>query len=154
MKFPMNKCRKRLALLWFWASGALFIIVFVQVQLNHWGEDAGKVLGWFLPSLTPTLALILGVFVADAVRGPEDVLERDATNADPFFFRLTFSISSMYLAAILLVILLEPVSQRRVEVLITENNLWLVPFQAMVAASMGVFFVTHKKSPAPQTVSP
>ena len=145
MTIPTNTCRRKLAILWFSASGVLYLILFVQVQLGHWGNDTGRVMAWMLPSLTPTLSLILGVFVADAVRSPGEASQQGAVNAEPFFFRLTFSISSVYLASLLLIILLQPESPTNVELLITQNNLWLVPFQALVVASMGAFFVSQKK---------
>lgn len=73
-----------------------------------------------------------------------DALGKGAKNAraDQFFYRLTLGISCAYILAVLLIFLLQPFTAVPPLKLMQQSNLWLGPFQGLVAAGMGAFFST------------
>jgi len=136
MQISMTKCKRRLAMLWFFGSGLLFFLLFFQTILGHYGEKANEAWGWLLPTIMPTLSLIVSVFVID-VLGKGVKIKR----VNRFIFRLSFSLSAVYLLVVSLTILLEPfTSLSPLELMEQANKLWLGVFQGLVSASIGVFF--------------
>ncbi len=135
-----KEAKRRLATVWFIGSGFLFFLLFILASVGRFGGDADEAWAWFLPTIMPTLSLIIGVYVLDVMhQGVED------GSTDPFFFRLTFWLSISYLLAVALVLALPNVvfltSGVTVFEFMNQANLWLGPFQGLVAAAMGAFFV-------------
>lgn len=140
MTIPMTKCKQRLAALWFAGAGVLFFFLLVQTILGRYGDKASEAWSWLLPTIMPTLSLVIGVLVMDALgKGAAQL------RADRFLFRLTCGLSTAYLSAVLLLFLLQPFASMSPIELMNQANLWLGPFQGLVAAAMGAFFV---KAPA------
>ena len=135
----MTECRKKLTRLWFGLSGFLFIILILQTILDHYGQEATEVWGWFLPMVLPTLSLIIGVVVVE-------FSERKKVNryADRFLFRLSFLLSAIYLTIIALLIFLQPFLERPPLEIMKQSNLWLGPFQGLVSAAIGAFFTKQQ----------
>jgi hypothetical protein len=133
---PIAYCKRQLAVIWFTGSAVLFGLVLVQSLLNRYGDEVNRVWGWLLPTVLPTLSLIIGQLVFDAVQGGQA-----GRMMDRFLFRLTAVLSVAYLLAVLLVFLLQPVSGLGPLELMTGANVWLGPVQGLVAAAMGAFFV-------------
>src|SRR5262249_4969396 len=107
-----------------------------QTILGRYGERASEAWSWLLPTIMPTLSLMIGVLVMDALGHGIKIMEIDA-----FLFKLTFGISSAYLAAVFLIVILQPLSRLSPFDLMGQSNLWLGPFQGLVAAALGAFFV-------------
>ena len=139
MTIPMTICKRKLAALWFAGAGVLFFVLLLQTIFGRYGERSSDAWSWFLPTIMPTLSLAIGVLAMDAFGKDIRVMEVDA-----FLFKLTFGISSAYLVAVLLLFLLQPFTTVSPFELMNQSNLWLGPFQGLVAAAMGAFFV---KSP-------
>ena len=139
MTIPMAICKRKLATLWFLGTGVLFFILLLQAIFGRYGERSSDAWSWFLPTIMPTLSLVIGVLVMDALGKGIRVVVVDA-----FLFRLTFGISAAYMTAVLLLFLLQPFTSVPPFELMNQSNLWLGPFQGLVAAAMGAFFV---KSP-------
>ncbi len=137
MKLSMYQCKRRLAALWFIGAGAVFFVVFLQTAFGHYGEKVTEVWSWVLPTVMPTLSLVLGVLVVDALGKGISI-----TRIDDFLFRLTFGLSLAYLLAVLLIFLLQPFTRVPPLQLMQQSNLWLGPFQGLVAAGLGAFFVS------------
>jgi hypothetical protein len=137
---PVARCRRKLATLWFVGAGVLFFLVLVQTLLGRYGDRANEAWGWALPTIMPTLSLIIGVLVADALtKGP-----RASQNVNAFLFRLTFSLSAVYLLVVVLTIAFQPFASLSPLELMRQANLWLGPFQGLVSASLGVFYVKQR----------
>ena len=136
MQVSMKKCKKRLASVWFAGAGLVFTILFFQTVFGHYESRASEAWGWAFPTVMPTLSLILGVLVSEALSGA-----RGAKKIDRFVFRLALSLSVVYLLSVLLTILLQPVSSRRPADILGLANMWLGPFQGLVTAALGAFFV-------------
>jgi hypothetical protein len=146
MAVSVARCKRWLASVWFIGGGLVFFIVLVQTLLGRYGDDGNEIWGWLLPTVVPTLSLIIGVMVFDAVQN-----ENTQRKVDRFLFRLTVGLSAAYLAAVFLVIALQPLAAAPPLQLMTQANIWLGPFQGLVAAAMGSFFV--KAARADQTTN-
>ena len=138
MKVSMIRCKKKLAILWFVSSGLLFFVVLFQSYFGAYREHISESWEWLLPTIVPTLSLILGVFVMDTVsHGME------TRKVDSFFFRLTFGVSSTYLIVVALTILISPFLWVKTQDMVDHlqrSHLWLGPLQGLVSASIGAFF--------------
>jgi hypothetical protein len=134
-------CKRWLAAVWFSGSGIVFFVVLVQSLVGRFGEQDDEAWGWLLPTVMPTLSLIIGVLVFDALSH-----EKTPRKIDRFMFRLTVGLSGAYLTAVFLVIALQPLAEAPPIELMTRANIWLGPFQGLVAAALGAFFVKAASS--------
>lgn len=134
-------CKKRLTIVWFIGAGIIFAIVLLQSIFGRYADDAADAWGWFLPTVMPALSLIIGVLVADSLRGTV----RDRM-IDPFMFRLTFSLSIAYFIIVLATILLQPFAPGPPLALLNMSNLWLAPLQGLVIGALGAFFVRAEQA--------
>jgi len=132
----MPAAKRKIGLLWFLACGGLTIVVVIQSLLGHYGTAISDVWSWYLPTVVPTLSLIVGVFVADAKR-----TSTQPASVDTFVFLLAIGFSTVYLCFVGLPILVEPFVDVPPLTLMKTSNLWLIPLQGMVIALLGVFFI-------------
>lgn len=139
MKIPMNKCKKNISILWFSYSCILFFVILLQSLFGHYGDNVSEVWGWFLPTIMPTLSLILSVLLIDA-------LEKDKKDKkiDKFIYRLALCLSIAYFISISLTIFIQPFITTNFFKLISQSNLFLGPLQGLVSGSIGAFFVKAK----------
>jgi hypothetical protein len=135
-----QKSKRRLAVLWFSGAGFIFILMLFQSIFGHYGTNINKAWGWFLPTVMPTLSLVIGVLAMDALGNGVKIL-----TVDRFFFRLSFILSLTYLVVVSITIIMQPFSPLSTVELMTQSNLWLGPFQGLVSASLGVFFIKGAK---------
>ena len=136
MLVDMAKCKKKLAILWLSGTGMMFLIFLFQTIFGRYGEKAEEAWQWLLPTFMPTLSLIVGVLVVDALSK-----ETKRKNVDRFIFRLSFALSTAYILLVAITIFLQPFASLSAIELMKQSNLWLGPFQGLVSASIGVFFV-------------
>ncbi|MCI5193460.1 MAG: hypothetical protein D3915_10095 [Candidatus Electrothrix sp. AU1_5] len=145
MRIPITNTKKRLAIIWFSGSGFLFALLFLQTIFGKYGTEIKEIKdpwGLMLPTFMPTLSLIIGTLIADATASKKDT--KEIATVDRFFFRLSCFLSIAYLLTVILTILLSPFSKLSLLELIKLSNLWLAPFQGLVTASLGAFFVSKK----------
>ena len=146
---PLADARKKLALLWFPVSGAIFLMLVIQT-FTVLGSRDQAVWGWALPNFLPTLALMGSVFAADAV----DPVEGKISVVRRFFFRLAFWMSAFYFL-VLLIVLFAPVFQQMAGgaaatpdarfAAMERSNIFLGPLQGVVVALIGVLFTAKGK---------
>ena len=132
MSIPMPRARKRLALLWFVASAAIFLLVIVA-SINRDDRTMVTLWSWFLPSIIPTLSLIIGVLITEYVGRAA----RDTRPADPFLLGLSTWLSIAYLALVgasLVFHLLEWLT-------LESSQLYLAPVQGLAATALSAFFL-------------
>lgn len=137
MKISWTKAKNNLASIWFIGAGVAFAIMFFQTVLGSYQGIADKAWSWFLPTVVPTLTLMIGVFVSEAFTSEES----RKMMVNRFFYKLSFTLSIAYLLVVILSLLLQPFSPLSVEDQMTQSNLWLTPLQALVSAALGAFFV-------------
>ena len=130
-----SKSKKCLALLWFSGSGIIFFVMLFQTFFGHFEKNAGEAWGWFLPTIMPSLSLIIGVFASDVIGDRIQI-----QHVDKFIFTLSYSLSFVYLFSVSLTLLIQPFTQLSPIALMKVSNFFLGPFQGLVAASLGIFF--------------
>ena len=148
---PLEKARNRIAAVWFFGAFFPFIILVIQSIRGCYGDSVQKVWSWFVPTISPTLALILGVMGAMAL----------STNTDKrvvkgFFLQLSIGLSVVYLLVLTLTIVLEPASPVHGIELYQMSNYWLSPIQGLAVATITVLFTSQEKGgkasePEPET---
>jgi hypothetical protein len=101
---------------------------------------SGDVWGWFLPAMVPTLALILGVLVADA---QGKAIARQKISAVLFWIGLALTI--FYLLTVIgLLVFMQPVEiggKAGGLATLKASSIYLGVFQGFVTAVFGAFFV-------------
>jgi len=132
----VQTCKKRLSALWFLVGAFLFIIVVIQSMLDRYGDRVEDAWKWFLPTIMPTLSLIVGVLVID-IKSSEKVTKM----VDGFLFWLAFCLSAIYLVIVALTFFIQPFTTTPLLELMHRSNLWLGPLQGLTSASLGAFFV-------------
>jgi hypothetical protein len=136
----LDHVRSRLATLWLGAAGAIILTLVIQSLRQVYGPSVQEVWGWILPTLMPTLGLIVTVLGYTALdRGITETVVRKS------FFVLAFWLSASYLFLILLTILIQPFTAADPVGLMRMSNLWLGPFQGLVASALGVLFVSKRR---------
>lgn len=139
MKRAMTERRARWWLAGLWLSGwvALALVLFGQNLGNRYGERGTEAWGWYLPMVTPTAMLIVGVLVAEYRAGAR----RGSRKVGGPMFALVMGLSAAYLLVVALTILLPPLlSQVTPLEAMARSSLLLGPFQGLVAAALGAFF--------------
>ena len=139
----LDEVRTRLAIVWLTGGGLVLVILVVQSLLNHYGNLTQEAWGWFLPTLMPTLGMILTVLTYTAL----DPLSSGSV-VRRTFFGIALALSVTYLILVALTILIQPFAasspEQRVGLMRT-SNLWLGPVQGLVASALGVLFVSKQK---------
>lgn len=141
---PLENARWSLAKLWFIGSGLIFLLLVGQSIGTIYDGALQTVWGWALPNFVPTLALMVSVFAADALK-PYN--EADSSKVREPFYKLAFGLSIFYLSIFLVTILSVPAflyMRQGTKVsaidLLQVSNLWLGPLQGIVVAALGVLF--------------
>lgn len=140
-RIPAGRAKNWLAVVWFVGAGLLFAVILLQSLFGYYGENTGEAWAWFLPAVVPTLTLIVGVLVSDALGKSER-----RANADRFIFRLSLGLSVAYLVTVGLTIFIAPFTELTPLKLMKASQLWLVPFQGLVSAALGAFFVNRNSA--------
>jgi hypothetical protein len=141
-RISLAVAQPRLAVVWFSGGGFILLLVIIQSLMGKYEGKTDEAWSWLLPTLMPTLSLIIGVLAAGAKREnpPEETVTR-------FIFNLSFWLSFTYLLLVALTILVSPFTAENVKEsleLMHRSNLWLGPLQGLVGAALGVFFVSKK----------
>jgi hypothetical protein len=122
-----------------------FAVVLLQTIFGRYGDRFEEAWTWLLPSIVPTLSLIVGVLVRQA-RTP---VGNQATT-DRFIARLTLFLSIGYLLTVNATLLLSPFAWTYASIkplaLLKLSHLWLAPLQGLVTAAMGALFVDKDKT--------
>jgi hypothetical protein len=141
MEVQMPTCKRWLGGLWFSFAALLFLVLIVQTIFGHYGAQPDEAWGWLLPSILPTLSLMIAVLVMDALGK-----STKAKTVDKFFFLLTFGVSAFYLVMVALPIFLQPFTTQDPLAALKQSNLWLGPLQGLVSGSLAAFFVKRGKA--------
>lgn len=136
MEVKMKECQEKLTKLWFFGACALFFVLLFQTILDHYGHKSNDAWRWFLPTIMPTLSLIVGVIVAETLTKTDK-----SRMVDRFIYRLAFVVSSVYLVVVSLTIFLQPFASIGPIELMNLSHLWLGPLQGLASAFIGIFFV-------------
>jgi hypothetical protein len=141
---PLAHVRSRLAVVWLTSAALIFGLLILQSLLGKYGNRAQQVWSWVLPTMMPTLTLMLSALGADALNA-----EPAGSYVKKSFFQIAFWLSLAYLFLILLTILIEPFVATESLDLFNLSNLWLGPFQGLVASTIGLVFLSKRSSTGP-----
>ncbi len=136
MIVSLTQSKKRLVVLWFIGSGIAVLIVLLQTILGRYTGAVEQAWSWFLPTVLPTLSLMIGVFVTDTLKS-----NHSDKQVDKFMYNIAFGLSVTYFIIIFITIFMQPFFDQSPIKLMKHSNLWLAPLQGLVAASLGAFFV-------------
>lgn len=133
--------KRRLAILWFTGGLLLFLLLAVLSFGSRFGDRTEDAWSWFLPTILPTLSLMIGVLVIDATSS-----ESSDGRVGRFIFRLTYGLSLFYLVVVAMTFLTKMFVATPLLDLMTRSNLWLGPLQGLTTAALGAFFVRGARS--------
>jgi hypothetical protein len=136
---PLDTVRNRLSTVWFAGAAAILGLMVLQSLLGKYGDKTQDAWSWALPTLMPILGMIVSVLGYSAL---DSQLSRYQVRKS--FFRLALWLSLLYEALVLLTLLIQPVVGADPIALMHTSNLWLGPFQGVVASALGVLFVSTK----------
>ena|SRR5215475_14860370 len=136
----LDEVRWKLAKLWLIMSTVFALLLIGQSVMNKYAGKVTDVWSWALPTIIPTLSLILTVLGATSNQNNKD----DQTGIKKPFYRAVYWISVFYLSLILGTVLAEPFTPYAPLELLKLSNLWLGPIQGLVASSMAALFFTKK----------
>jgi hypothetical protein len=140
---PLLGVRIKLARVWLIGAGLLFMILVMQSLLHVYGDLTQEAWAWFLPTVLPTLSMIISVLTytaLDPVAGDSQVRRS--------FVSIALWLSSVYLLTVMLTIMIQPYASRNAAEavgLMRTSNLWLGPFQGLVASALGTLFASKEK---------
>jgi len=135
-RLPLVWCQRRLALVWLAGAALLVLLMIAQSIGNKYGGATAQAWDWLLPTVVPTLSLIVGAFAATA-RQP-----LQQATVDAFSYRLSLWLSVFYLVLVAAVPLAQPLTGRSPLELMQLSKLWLGAIQGVVGISLGVYFVS------------
>ena len=139
-KIPVEGVRARLLKVWLIGSAVPFGILVTQSILGRYLDKATRasqlmeVWSWFVPTVAPTLSLMIGVCGAGAMS------KQSGQKVRSTFYEITLWLSIGFLTVVSGTILLEPLSPYRGVELFSVANFWISPFQALVVAALGFLF--------------
>ncbi len=129
-----------LACIWFIGAGLCFVVLVAQSQASMFEPDTGTVWGWFLPTVMPTLSLIVGALVAEYRKTPADAPKGGIVAGSPVFW-LGAALSGFYLLLLGTTIATSSLQVEAAPIeLMQRSNFWLGPLQGLCVAALGFFF--------------
>ena len=140
-RIPLEKARNDLVRIWLVGAGLAFGLLVIQSILGKYEGQLQEVWSWFVPTVVPTVSLMLGVLGAGALAEHEE--ER---NVKQSFFGVSRSLSFFYLGLLAVTLVLQPFSDKPPVQLYTLSNYWLGPIQGLVVAALGILFTSQEKA--------
>lgn len=142
-RLDLQTAQRKLLLIWLIGSAPALILMLVRT-LGPNADGIENVWGWLLPTVMPTLSLVVGTYAATALAVPDG-----HRTVDSLFFRVSVALSASYLLIVILAIVSYPFSKTPALVLLERIGIVLGPVQGLVSACLGVFFVSQKQGAAP-----
>lgn len=136
----MSKSKWWLAGVWLSGAAVVFAILVTQSLVGRYGSHADEAWAWYLPTVMPTLSLIVGTLVVDS-RNP--AAAGDATAPGGLLW-LALGLSVFYLLLVAVSVLVQPLLQQMDPIeLMHRSNLWLGPLQGLTVGALAAFFRTR-----------
>ncbi|HWS77775.1 MAG TPA: hypothetical protein VN205_05290 [Thermomonas sp.] len=148
----LTRSKWMFASIWLGGAGLVFMILVVQSLVGRYGSQSGDAWAWYLPTVMPTLSLIIGVLASDfraAATAAATAATMPATATDAKVLPvpakgllwLGVGLSVFYLLLVAVTILAQPFLQDVSPIeLMHRSNLWLGPLQGLTAGVLAAFF--------------
>jgi hypothetical protein len=137
-RVPLEQARSQLVFVWLIGGGVLFAVLVIQSILGRYGVHIQEAWSWFIPTIVPTISLMIGV-LGSAALGSDDRRSVRRT-----FFVITWWLSVAYLMVLGLTVVLQPFSPLEAIQLYQVSNYWLTPIQGVVTAAIGFLFASQR----------
>jgi hypothetical protein len=147
---PLDEARAALLTIWMSGGGLVLFILMLQSMFGRYGTQLQSVWSWFIPTVVPSISLMLGVLGATALVARSS----EPKSVRVFFFQVSRYLSVFYLSILLLTVAVEPFTRVSAVDLYTMSNYWLGPVQGLVVAALGVLFVSKEDHPADPAGAP
>jgi hypothetical protein len=139
----LTKSKWVFASIWLGGAGLVFLVLVVQSLVGRYGSQSEDAWAWYLPTVMPTLSLIIGVLASD-FRAAATSATTDAkvlpVSAKGLLW-LGVALSVFYLLLVAVTILVQPFLQDVSPIdLMHRSNLWLGPLQGLTAGVLAAFF--------------
>jgi len=137
-RLPLVACQKRLLTVWGVLGGlALAVVVFQVMPGGVYEAHRAEVLDWFLPTVVPTLTLMIGAVVALGM-APDQ-----SATVDGLTYRLALWLSVVYLVVVIVALLMY--AQSRSPVADLKGSAAVVAaIYSLVGITLGAMFGTRK----------
>ena len=143
MNINMRRAKQFLAILWLGFGGVIFAIILFQIASGRYPDHYDDIWEWYMQFIIPTLSMIIGVLVWEAVNR-----KTFEVTIDKFLFRISFWISFAFLLAIVATLLLTGLAETQMNTtpfkFVEISKVYLVPIQSLVNATLGIFFVKNQ----------
>lgn len=124
---------------WLGGAGLVFLILVGQSLMGRYGAQSQDAWAWYLPTVMPTLSLIIGVLVSDFRNASADAKPLPVSARGLLW--LGVGLSVFYLVLVAITILAQPFLQDVSPIeLMHRSNLWLGPLQGVTAGVLAAFF--------------
>ena len=138
----MRSARQTLTVVWFAGAACVFLVLLIQSFSGHYGDNVQAAWGWYLPSIMPTLSLMVTAWFSDSDATGEKAL-------DPFAYRGALVLSAAYLVVLMTTIFASPFTAMTDLQLMQLSHLWLAPIQSLVMLAVGYFFARKSHTDKP-----
>lgn len=124
---------------WLGGAGLVFLILVGQSLVGRYGSQSQEAWAWYLPTVMPTLSLIIGVLVSDFRNANADTQPLPVSAKGLLWLGVALSV--FYLLLVAVTILAQPFLQDVSPIeLMHRSNLWLGPLQGITAGVLAAFF--------------
>lgn len=141
MKF--STARAIIGSVWLLGGLGFYALMIYQSSIGRYEPDTEKAWAWALPVIMPTLLLIVAVLASEAVQSKKGNVNDDK-KVSVFFFCWTLILSVFYIVVVSFTALRPILVNDNSLILMERSQLWLGPFQGLVAGAFGVFYVDGK----------
>jgi hypothetical protein len=141
---PLDDARNQLTRIWFIGAGISFLWLMVVTIIGTFGEDTREVFSWFLPSVLPTLSLMITVLGATAFG------KKDKRYVRKPFTDLAKWLSLVYLAVLFITIIAAHFRPVAIDLFLL-SNVYLGPLQGLTVGAISYLFIAKEaagKAPA------
>jgi cytochrome bd-type quinol oxidase subunit 2 len=144
----LESARHKMAKIWFGGSAFPFMILVIQSIMGKYQGNVQGAFTWFIPTVFPTLTLMISVIGAAALKPRESRVVREG------FLSITTWISIVYLSLLSLILLLQPVSDYRDPFkLFADSNFFIAPLQGICVAALGFLFTSDMEQSPDATLT-
>lgn len=140
MSISMLKCQTRLMLVWVIGCVLLLLVAWLQIINGHYGENGTDVWQWLLPSISPTLSLVVGVWTHKVL-----IKRKDTQKVSKGLYRIVFFASIVYLGFIGAIFAIQPMVARPPLDVIRNSTILTAALQSVMCAFIGIFFTQSSK---------
>lgn len=145
------EARKRLLKLWMFFSALTFIVYLILTISGRYGSNIGEIWEWLFKLITPSLTLMLGIFINEISAKPNE------QQVDIFYFQIAYWISIFFLIIVFLSSILIPILNlmqnkgihitdgKNIMEAVNSYNIFLTPLQGLTTLSLGFFFTKKEK---------